>query len=119
MYDKATFSLAYPEAFESLPVANLRKLFQLMRFSPDAIRATYGALREHELERRKAWEMASADYADGYIAVKFYAGPPKQAIANNNKLLATLKRSKHKHEKSKKLLAYFKSIYEPNEIMEE
>lgn len=116
MYDKATFSLAYPEAFESLPVANLRKLFQLMRFSPDAIRATYGALREHELERRKAWEMASADYM---LMGKFYAGPPKQAIANNNKLLATLKRSKHKHEKSKKLLAYFKSIYEPNEIMEE
>lgn len=114
-YETAEFTILYPNAFENLPLAKMRKIFKFMCSDPygnvDAICITQEALRSYVQETRSAWEKASKEFVDGYVDVQHkLVFKKRQVMANNKKLRSAVAKAKFNHERAKALLTYFESL---------
>lgn len=99
-------ALNYPQAL-ALPMKNLKKLFELMRFDPalnaDALRITAEYLSEYVAWCKQEWASASTAFQLGYVDTKFNRLPPKQkraTEAENKRLYREVVKQKKAYEQS-------------------
>jgi len=121
--DRCHMELKYPQALQTMTLANLKKVFVIMckqgYRNTEAIRVTEQHIKALIAEAKEAWHKASVEYQNGYRDASYMLLSATQKAAyekSNNALHRAVLSKKKAYERCLKMLKYFTDTKEKYKV---